>query len=180
MQPLEFKKLITELLKPLGFTRSKNNWYIKTDDIITVLSLEKHPYCNGFWVEIGSELPSRDYSPCPKADILDTNDLFYFPKHPDVSPLYYQTFKHPPITQNDPHLNLYNSYIDLDIIPDEIIKEALIYNIDLKLKCFLTRQSLIETVNSDMYYVQLGRYSKLPDYGVPQDIIEKYNLRTRD
>ena len=61
-----------------------------------------------------------------------------------------------------------------------MITEALIYNIDLKLKCFLTRQSLIETVNSDMYYVQLGRYSKLPDYGVPQDIIEKYNLRTRD
>ena len=180
MQALTFKKTITELLKPMGFVRSKNIWYIKTEGVITMLSLEKHPYCNGFWVETGSEIMEDDSGACPKSTDLDIKDMFYFPKQPDKSPLYYQSFKHPPIAQKDPNLDLYNSYIDLDVIPDDMIVEALKYNIDLKLKCFLTRQSLLDTVNGDIYYVKLGRYHKLPKYGVPQELIDKYCLRTRD
>lgn len=49
MLALDFKKYVTSYLKPYGFTREKNNWFMKKDRLLVVLSLDKNPYCDGFF-----------------------------------------------------------------------------------------------------------------------------------
>lgn len=175
MLSVDFKKYITSFLKPYGFTREKNNWFMKKDRLLVVLSLDKNPYCDGFFVDVGAELDGEAHKKCPTAVELDIAEGFIFPANPNDTESYKKlTYCIPRPRLGSPAIA--ELYIDLSIFPDEMIFEAFQYNAEWRLLPMLDIDSLKKLVNSDLTFVRCGKEKKLPLYGVSEEMIKKHSL----
>jgi hypothetical protein len=61
MENKEFKNIINELLKPLGFKNKGNYWRLETDEIEKVINLQKSNYSNLYYFNYGYNLNNLDY-----------------------------------------------------------------------------------------------------------------------
>lgn len=174
MENLEFKKWLTGTLKPYGFRREKSNWYKYTDNTLVVLTIDKHPYCRGYLIDAGIEVYPEHHEKCPMANELDMYDMFIFPAQRDLRSRAYQDSKHFVDYRERPQAS--EMHIDLDVLSDEQIIESMNFNINKRLIPMLDIKKFKKIVASDIYFIQLGNAEKLPYYGVPEDMIKKYNV----
>lgn len=79
MDSLEFKKCLNGILKQYGFKRTGKNWGIEKDGLLTVVTIFKSSYCNGWHVMCGAKATNEKHSKYPDANVLDTYDMFLFP-----------------------------------------------------------------------------------------------------
>ena len=173
MENKDFKKLISKLLEPYGFKRAKNVWYRRNDGVFAVLTIESHPYCRGWFVEFGAEFAHTEYEMKSFESDLDFADLAVFPKEPTADSEW-KEYKHQ-IPMRAP----VKSHIDLDLFSDAEIEEYMRFNIKRSLVPLLTKESLLETVQNDPYYLWMGREKNLPLYGFSAEEIQEKNVHVR-
>ena len=175
MLSVDFKKYINSFLKPYGFTREKNNWFMKKDRLLVVLSLDKNPYCDGFFVDVGAELDGEAHMKCPTAAELDIMDSFIFPADPND--LYsYKELTHCIPRRRPGSPAIAKPYIDISIFPDEAIFDTFRYNAELRFLPMLDIDSLKNLDNNDIAFIQCGKEKKLPLYGVSEEMIKKHSF----
>jgi len=61
MENKEFKNIINELLKPLGFKNKGNYWRLETDELEKVINLQKSNFSNLYYFNYGYNLKNLDY-----------------------------------------------------------------------------------------------------------------------
>lgn len=188
MDSLGFKKYITATLKPYGFRRTGKNWGAVKDGLLTVVTIDKYPYANGWFVECGAMLMAEQPGKYPEAGLLDVCEDFLFPADPSYKPEAYKTARKMykescngrPISPYSPDRWVVTQYIDLDLFSDEEIDAAFRFNLEKRVLPMLNIETLKAKVQSDVFYVKTSwNPQNLPKYGIPEDVIRANNARFR-
>lgn len=178
MDGLAFKKYISTTLKPYGFVRSGKNWGVVKDGLLTVVSIDKSPNCNGYFVDCGAKLTQERYSKYPEAGLLDIYEWFIFPADPFYKTDAYREALHTLPKGDSDHHWIARQFIDLDLFSDQEIQEAFQHNMEKRLLPMMDVNAIKEKLKSDVFYVQWSRHpERLHLYGVPEDIIRVNNPR---
>ena len=178
MDALSFKKYITTLLKPYGFRRTGKTWGMVNDGLLTVVTIDKNPYCNGFFVYCGAKMTTESYATFPHAKEQDVWDFFIFPADPEYKPEAYKNQLHG-LPKGDPgHPWIVRQYIDLSLFSDEEIDEAFRHNMTVRLRPMLDVDLLKSHVSQDDFLIKHApNPSRLLLYGVPIETIKALNPR---
>lgn len=171
MENKEFKKLISRILEPYGFKREKNVWYRRQDGVLAVLEIDKNPYCAGWFIDVGAEFAHTEHELL--SSNLDFSDICVFPSDPTS----YNEWKQ--CVHTIPRKSPAEPYIRLDIFSDAEIEEYLRFNIQRSLVPMLTKESLLEMVHKDPYYLYVGKEKNLPLYGFTEEEIRLGNAHCR-
>ncbi|HEX8549481.1 MAG TPA: DUF4304 domain-containing protein [Cytophagaceae bacterium] len=57
----EFKDIISEVLKPLGFKKKRNYWRLETDEIEKIINLQRSNFSNLYYVNFGYNIKKLNY-----------------------------------------------------------------------------------------------------------------------
>ena len=175
MQIIEFRKMLNGLLQPKGFIRGKGCWIRKKDGLVTVVSIEKHPYGPWYSVHSGAEIEHRSYSNKEVADDFDVRHSFVFSTNPNDLESYKQ-IKHELRVADRVFAEF---HLDLSIFSEQDVREMLNYNIATRLMPMMDILSLKKLINDDIHYVRIGCGPRLYLYDVPQNLIDRYCLRKK-
>lgn len=61
----DFEKLLTSLLRPLGFRRERRNWRLDLPEMIQVVNLQRSQWGNSFYLNIGVFVKALQNEPDP-------------------------------------------------------------------------------------------------------------------